>query len=240
MYYKFKIMNTITIKLPLIILFSIIFTSTTHAQKWNFGAHIGLTSTKMLWVDKIEDQPWAYIQYPETQFRQSFSAGLSADYKYNDKFYSPFQLDFYSKRFSISVDGGVVQAFDENGQWIAIRADYLDYRLNQLAFSGGIGYFFIPQLAIEIQPYFHNSISEQQIKVGEVIKWQKDEGFQQDYDFGISGYIRGNFSKFYLKVGYQYGLREITEYSVVDANGAPVGKFPIRNTMFLILMGYQF
>lgn len=233
-------MNKIASQVLLIINLLLIFSYTTQAQKWNLGARIGMTSTKMLWADKIEDQPWAYIQYPATQFRQSFGAGISADYKYNNKFYSPFQLDFYSKRFSISVDGGVVQAFDENGQWIAIRADYLDYRLNQLALSGGIGYWFMHQLAIEIQPYFHTSISEQQIKIGKVIDWQKDEGFQQDYDFGISGYIRGNFSKFYLKAGYQYGLREITEYSLIDANGAPVGKFPIRNTMFLFLMGYQF
>lgn len=233
-------MNKIAFQVLLIINLLLIFSNTTQAQKWNLGAHIGMTSTKMLWADKVEDQPWAYIQYPETQFRQSFSAGLSADYKYNDKFYSPFQLDFYSKRFSISVDGGVVQAFDENGQWIAIRADYLDYRLNQLALSGGIGYLFMTQLGIEIQPYIHVSLTEQQIKVGEVIDWQKDDGFQQSYDFGISGYIRGNFNKFYLKAGYQYGIREIAEYSVVDASGAPVGKFPIRNTMFIFLMGYQF
>lgn len=233
-------MHKIAYQLQLIIGIFFILLNVSYGQRWNFGAHLGLTSSKMLWVDKIEDQPWAYIQYPATQFRQSFGAGISANYKFNDEFYSPFQLDFYTKRFSISVDGGVVQAFDDNGQWIAIRADYLDYRLNQLAFSGGIGYLFMHQLAIEIQPYFHTSISEQQIKIGKVIDWQKDEGFQQDYDFGVSGYICGNFSKFYLKAGYQYGLRQITEYSLLDANGANIGKFPIRNTMFLFLMGYQF
>lgn len=232
-------MNRISFKLPLIILFSIIFSSTTQAQKWNFGAHIGLTSTKMLWANKIEDQPWVYIQYPETQFRQSYGLGLSADYQFNEKFYSPFQFDFYSKKFSIST-GGVVQAVNENGQWIAIRADYLDYRLHQVALSSGMGYKIMNYLSVEILPYFQLSASDQDIKIGEVIDWQKDEGFQQDYDFGISGYFRVNLKKFYLKAGYQYGLRQITEYSVVDANGAPVGKFPIRNTMFLFLMGYQF
>lgn len=216
-----------------------LFTSTIQAQKWNFGAHLGLTSTKMLW-GKLEGEPWNYIKSPATQFRQSFGAGISADYQYNGKFYSPFQLDFYTKRFSISVNSGVVQAIDENGQRIAVKTNYLDYRLNQLALSGGIGYLFIPQLAIEIQPYVHASLTDQQIKIGNVVKWKKSEGFQQDYDLGISGYLRGNFKPFFLKVGYHYGFRKISEYILHNSiNGSDV-KFPIRNTMFLFLMGYQF
>lgn len=219
--------------------FSLVLSSTIQAQKWNFGTHIGLTLTKMLWADKADDQQGFFIQYPETQFRQSYGIGLSADYQFNEKLYSPLHFDFYSKRFSVST-GGIVQAFDENGQWIAISADHLDYRLHQLAFAGGIGYKIMKHLGIELLPYFHLSASNQDIKIGEVIDWQKDEGFQQAYDFGVSGYLRGNFKKIYLKAGYQYGLRRITEYSVVDANGASLGKFPIRNTMILIILGYQF
>jgi hypothetical protein len=234
-------MNKIAFQVLLIINLLLIFSyTTTQAQKWNLSPHLGVTSSKMLWTDKYEGAKYFLaIPYPETQFRQSFSVGLSADYNYNEKFYSPFHFDIYNKRFSIST-GGLVQTIDENGQLLYIQSDYLDYRFTQMALSGGIGYLFITQLGIEIQPYFHVSLTEQQIKVGEVIDWQKDDGFQQGYDFGISGYIRGNFNKFYLKAGYQYGIREIAEYSVVDAQGGSLGKFPIRNTMFLFLMGYQF
>ncbi|HMR87263.1 MAG TPA: hypothetical protein PKD51_03880 [Saprospiraceae bacterium] len=233
-------MNKIAFHVLLIINLLLFFSYTTHAQKWNLGAHIGVTASKMHWTDKYEGAKYFLaIPYPETQFRQSFSVGLSADYIYNEKVYSPFHFDIYNKRFSIST-GGLVQAIDENGQLLYIQSDFLDYRFTQMALSGGIGYLFIPQLGIEIQPYFHVSLTELQIKVGEVIKWQKDDGFQQGYDFGISGYMRGNFSKFYLKAGYQYGIREIAEYSVVDAQGGSLGKFPIRNTMFLFLMGYKF
>jgi hypothetical protein len=77
----------------------------------------------------------------------------------------------------------------------------------------------------------------QQIKGCEIITWRKDDGFQQSFDLGISGYLRGNF---YLKAGYQYGIREITEYGAVDAIGASLGKFPIRNTIMLLMMGHQF
>lgn len=183
-------MNKIAFQLLTILLLQFLFTAQILSQKWNYGAHIGMTSTKMLWADKYEEAKYYLaIPYPETQFRHSFSVGLSADYNYNEKFYSPFHFDIYNKRFSVST-GGVVKAIDENGQLLYIQSDYLDYRLNQMALSGGIGYLFIPQLGIEIQPYFHVSLTDQQIKVGEVIKWQKDDGFQQDYDFGVSGYLR--------------------------------------------------
>lgn len=209
------------------------------AQSWEWGAHVGATYSKMLWADKVEDNPWLSIQYPETQFRLSYALGLSSSYRYSTRLYSPFQLDFYNKRFSVST-GGVVNAFDDNGQYISIQADYLDYQLHQLAFSAGIGYNVLKGLSIEAMPYFHFSLGTQKIKVADVIAWREDVNFQQDTDFGISGYLRGGAGHFYAKAGYQYGLRRIEEYAVFDENGLALGKFPIRNTMFLLMAGYSF
>ncbi|HRD80817.1 MAG TPA: hypothetical protein PLL53_08675 [Saprospiraceae bacterium] len=85
------------------------------AQSWEWGAHLGATYSKMLWADKVEDNPWVFIQYPETQFRLSYALGLSSSYRYSTRWYGPFQLDFYNKRFSVST-GGRGNAFDDNGQ----------------------------------------------------------------------------------------------------------------------------
>jgi hypothetical protein len=190
----------------------------------------------MLWADKVKDSP---LEVPETPFRLSYALGLSSNYRYSTRFYSPFQLDFYNKRFSVSTEGTVF-AIDDQGQNIAIRADHLDYQLNQLAFSAGMGYNVLKGLAVEAMPYLHFSLGKQKIKVGDVIPWREDVNFQQDYDFGISGYLRGDVGDFYAKAGYQYGLRKMEEYAIFDDNGSSLGKLPTRNTMFLLVVGYSF
>ena len=207
-----------------------------HAQSWQWGAHGGATYTKMLWADKVKDSP---LEVPETPFRPSYALGISSSYRYSTRFYSPFQLDFYNKRFSVSTEGTVF-ALDDQGQYIAIRADHLDYQLNQLAFSAGIGYNVLKCLAVEAMPYFHFSLGTQKIKVADVIPWREDVNFQQDYDFGISGYLRGDVGPFYAKAGYQYGLRKMEEYAIFDDIGQGLGKLPTRNTMFLLVVGYSF
>ena len=207
-----------------------------YAQSWQWGAHVGATYSKMLWADKVKDSPW---EAPETQFRLSYALGISSSYRYSTRFYSPFQLDFYTKRFSVST-GGQGNAINDQGQYIAIKADYLDYQLNQLAFSGGMGYDVLKGLAVEAMPYIHFSLGTQKIKVADVIPWREDVNFQQQYDFGISGYLRGYVDHFYAKAGYQYGLRKIEEYAIFDANGQGLGKLTTRNTMFLLIVGYSF
>lgn len=206
------------------------------AQSWQWGAHVGTTYNKMLWADKPKDSPW---EPPETQFMLSYALGISSSYRYSTRFYSPFQLDFYNKRFSVST-GGTVYTFNDQGQYILIKADYLDYQLKQLAFAGGIGYNVLKGLAVEAMPYFHFSLGTQKIKVGDVIPWREDVNFQQDYDFGISGYLRGDVGPFYAKAGYQNGLRKMEEYAIFDLNGSSLGKLPSRNTMFLLVVGYSF
>lgn len=208
-----------------------------HAQAWQWGAHGGATYSKMHWVDKVKDGPW---KDPDTQFRLSYALGISSSYHYSTRFYSPFQLDFYNKRFSVSTRG-TVYTFNDQGQYIAIQADYLDYQLNQLAFSAGIGYNVLKKgLAVEAMPYLHYSLGAQKIKVADVIPWREDVNFQQDHDFGISGYLRGDVGPFYAKAGYQHGLRKMLEYAIFDANGQGLGKLPTRNTMFLLVVGYTF
>lgn len=207
-----------------------------HAQSWQWGAHGGATYTKMLWADKVKDSP---LEVPETPFRPSYALGITSSYRYSTRFYSPFQLDFYNKRFSVSTEGTVF-AIDDQGQNIAIRADHLDYQLNQLAFSAGMGYNVLKGLAVEAMPYFHFSLGTQKIKVGDVIPWREDVNFQQEYDFGISGYLRGDVGPFYAKAGYQYGLRKMEEYAIFDDIGQGLGKLPTRNTMFLLVVGYSF
>lgn len=207
-----------------------------HAQSWQLGAHVGATYTKMLWADKVKDSP---LKVPETQFRFSYALGITSGYRYSTRFYSPAQLDFYNKRFSVST-GGTVFAINDQGQFTAIQADHLDYQLNQLALSVGLGYNVLKGLAVEAMPYFHYSLGTQKIKIADVIAWREDVNFQQDYDFGISGYLRGDVGPFYAKAGYQYGLRKIEEYAIFDANGQGLGKLPIRNTMFLLVVGYSF
>ncbi len=206
------------------------------AQSWQWGAHGGATYTKMLWADKLKDSP---LEVPGTPFRPSYALGITSSYRYSTRFYSPFQLDFYNKRFSVSTEGTVF-AIDDQGQYIAIQADHLDYQLKQLAFAGGIGYNVLKGLAVEAMPYFHFSLGTQKIKVGDVIPWREDVNFQQEYDFGISGYLRGDVGDFYAKAGYQYGLRKMEEYAIFDVNGSSLGKLPTRNTMFLLVVGYSF
>lgn len=214
-----------------------IYSLPSQAQSWHFGVHAGATYTKMLWADKVKDSP---LEVPETPFKPSYALGITSSYRYSTRFYSPFQVDFYNKRFSVSTGGRAVYTFNDQGQYIAIRANYLDYQLNQLAFSGGMGYNVLKGLAVETMPYLHFSLGKQKIKVGDVIPWREDVNFQQDYDFGISGYFRGDVGHFYTKAGYQYGLRKILGYAIFDVNGSSLGKLPTRNTMFLLVVGYSF
>ena len=101
-----------TLRTVLLFLFVCVNVFYANSQKVNVGVHLGMTTTKMLWADKMDDEPWSAIQYPETQFRTSYSAGFSVDYLYNSRFYSPFQLDFYNKRFSISTGGCLLYTSD--------------------------------------------------------------------------------------------------------------------------------
>jgi hypothetical protein len=233
------IMNTITFKLNSFLLVIFLFANISQAQKWNFGAHFGMTSAKILWAGTKEYNAWANIKFPLKQFNQSITMGLSGSFTNSEKFYCPFHIDYYNRRFSLGTRG-IAQIRNANDEWVTFQADHLNYRLHQLALSGGIGYKIINQLGVEIQPYFHISVTDQEIKIGKVIDWQKDNDFQQDFDFGLSGYIISSFNDFYIKGGYQFGLRKIHEYSIFDIQGGSLGKLSIRNTMFLFLLGYQF
>ncbi|MFZ1455935.1 MAG: hypothetical protein WAT46_07825 [Saprospiraceae bacterium] len=211
------------------------------SQKWTLGGHVGVTHAKMLWTTKptIINQSLAF-KYPETQFRTSMAAGLSADYKMNDKWYIPLQLDFYHRRFAVAPDNGNIGMFNDDGQWVFIQTDFLNFQISQLALSGGLGYKFIEELAFELQPYIHKSLTKQQMKIEDVIDWRVYDHFQQAFDFGISGYLRVNMDNFYFKGGYQYGLREIEEYTVFFSDGGFLGKYKIRNTMLLAMIGFKF
>lgn len=224
-----------------ILMFIFSFQSKNFGQKWSLGGHIGVTHAKMLWPDKpkIINQSLAFT-FPETQFRTSMAVGLSSDYRMNDKWYIPLQLDFYHRRFAVAPENGNVGMLNDDGQWVFIQTDFLDFRLSQLAFSGGLGYKFIEELAFELQPYIHKSLTKQQMKIEDVIDWRVDDHFQQDFDFGISGYLRVNIDDFYFKGGYQYGLREIDEYNAFYLNGGFLGKYKIRNTMLLAIIGFKF
>jgi hypothetical protein len=222
-----------------LVLVSIVLPLVAQSQKLRLGAHVGLTSARMLWDGKNNENPNGFFQFPITQFRQSFCVGLSGDLKFSNRFYSPIQLDLINRRFSIS-SGGSVLFMNENGQWSIAKADYLDYRLLQVGISGGIGYKITNSLALELQPYYQASIKDQEVQVKDIISWRAEPGFQQYYDVGLSGYLRFNVRDIYLKCGYQYGLIAHQEYSAVDTSGAPIGKFPIRNTMLLLMAGYQF
>ncbi len=211
----------------------------TFGQQWSFNVHGGPGFSKMFWVNKAESTPGFFIQYPETQFRTGFVGGLGAEYKLNDIWYLPIQADFIGRRFSVST-GGVVFVQDDNGQFIAVMTDYLEYRNRQVCISGGIGYKAFSYFSLELMPYIFSNIGKQQIKVGNVIDWREVPDFQYSYDFGLSMFIKAGIKDFFVKAGYQHGLRSITEYSVYDAAGQSLGKFPIRHSMFQLLAGYRF
>ena len=132
-------MYTITFKLHSFLLVIFLFANTSHAQKWNFGAHLGMTSAKMLWANTKEYNAWANIKFPVKQFNQSITMGLSGSFTNSEKFYCPFHIDYYSRRFSLGTRG-IAQIRNENDEWVTFQADHLNYRLHQLALSGGIGY----------------------------------------------------------------------------------------------------
>jgi hypothetical protein len=209
-------------------------------KKFEFDFHSGVTAGKMLWVDKPDKDAPFQLQLPATSFRMGILMGVCLHNKINDKWYNVSSLEFIARRFAIDVEGGFVQAFDKNGVFVAIQTDYIEYRINQISLSSGIGYNIFNRLSVEVQPYFQVAITDQQNKIGKIIDWQKDESFQQFFDFGVSGSMRFNFRKFYIKPSYQYGLRNIQEFSLIDAIGAPLGKFKIRNTLGSFSIGYRF
>lgn len=210
------------------------------AQNINVGIHGGTTASKINWVNSNQPAPpgGLSIDYPDTRFRFSYAIGVNIDLELHEKLYIPIQIDYYQKRFAIDAQG-LVLVIGNQGELMYVLTDHLDYRLSQMALSSGIGYRILKNLSVEVQPYFHISASQQQIKVNSTFSWRDDANFQQNFDYGIAGYIRGDLGRFYLKGGYQFGIRAINEYTVFDAEFAPIGKLPIRNTMFLLAVGYQ-
>ncbi len=226
-----------------IILYFVIVVNVAHAQenqesKLNYGFHVTGTAGKMLWANESVSTPGFFISYPATSFRFSYGIGVSATYALNYKWYLPCNVDFINRKFAIAT-GGVVQTLNGNGQWIAIKADNIDYQINQASIAAGIGYRLFPKISIEIAPYFQLALSDQKLKISSVIDWRKADAFQQNYDFGASGNIRADIKKIYVKMGYQYGVRSIEEYGAFDANGQPLGKFSISNTLAMVSVGYR-
>jgi hypothetical protein len=208
-------------------------------KKWTFEGHAGITLAKMRWADKIKSTNTFFVQYPETKYRTSYTFGLGAGYQLTNKWRVPLSMDFVKRRFAIGTTSQVVFVV-ENGQLTAVKADNIDYRVNQISISSGIGYQILEDLWIDLMPYFQTAISDQEIRIIGFNQWSKDETFKQNNDYGIGGRLAFNLKSVTLSGGYQFGLRDILEYSAFDAIGSPIGKFPINNTMFHISIGYQF
>jgi hypothetical protein len=209
------------------------------SSAFNAGIHAGINSSNMFWSDKVEDEtnPFA-IEFPNTKFRKSFILGVNVKYNVNSLFYIPLSADVVSRKFSIETDG-VVRVYGDNGQQLNIMTDFLDYKQMQLLLATGLGVNVINKLSIEAKPYVQLSLSDQMIKIGDIIDWQKDDNFQYATDYGINGTIRLHFNKLYAQVGYHHGLKNIQEYEAFDAIGAPLGKFRLRNVMWQFVIGYQ-
>jgi hypothetical protein len=238
---KKKLLNMLSklLTISVLVLSSLLFLAPLTAQSKKFGTHVGLIAAKMLWADKQDKDTWSIIRYPDTQFKYSVSAGLSYDIDINSKWYSPIQLDLLHRRFAISTDG-VVFYYDQNGQLTAYLSDQINYRVNQLSLSAGLGHHITPWLGLEILPYFQYAITAQEARIAKGFAWQNDPNFQQNYDFGLSGYLRFRMNRFYFKTGYQFGIREGRNYSAFDEQGLFIGKFPVRNTLLLVLLGIKF
>ncbi|HMS66963.1 MAG TPA: hypothetical protein PKD18_02445 [Saprospiraceae bacterium] len=204
---------------------------------WNIGIHITGNAGKMLWAGEDVNNPNFSLTYPETVFRLGYGFGTSISYSVTNRFYIPGSFDIINRKFAIAT-GGVATALDENFQFIAIDADHIDYKITQASLALGIGFKLFEKIVIEVLPYYQVAITDQKIKIGKVIDWRKSDFFQQSQDYGISGNLKFIVNSFYLKLGYQYGLKAIEEYCAFDANALPLGKYQIKNTMGLVSLGY--
>ncbi|HOY14655.1 MAG TPA: hypothetical protein PLY70_16025, partial [Saprospiraceae bacterium] len=193
----------------------LIFHFTAKAQSaqspWNIGIHITGNAGKMLWAGENVNNPNFSLTFPQTVFRLGYGMGFSASYSVSNRFYIPLSFDIINRKFAIAT-GGVAMALDEDFQLIPIDADHIDYKINQASLALGIGFKLFEKIGLEVLPYYQIAISDQKLKIGKVIDWRKSDFFKQSHDYGISGNLKFILDSFYLKLGYQYGLKAIKEY----------------------------
>ena len=219
---------------------SLLLMSQLKAQNFTMGIHTGATATKMLWAHKIDNNPFSAITtLPKTRFGVSVGTGLISDFHLNSRLYIPIQLDFHQKRYAIETEGGIAAVINDQGIISFVQTNTIDYRLNQIGLSSGIGINFNSHLAVELQPFFHSSLTHQEARVSADFPWEETRDFKQSFDYGVAAYCKGNYKRLYLKAGYQFGLREIKEFSIYDLEFFPIGKLAVRNTMFLLIVGYR-
>jgi hypothetical protein len=98
----------------------------------------------------------------------------------------PLNLDIINRKFAVGT-GGVVLVINESGQYALVRADYIDYSLNQISIAGG---FFLGTM--ENLEWWHD------IFYGLLFKYFENKRLIKDDQILVADGVFSNIERFNL------------------------------------------
>jgi hypothetical protein len=172
----------------------------------------------------------------EQKFRIGFFAGANLRWALSERWSVPIDVQFSQRGFYYNSEGTFII---QNGQFALYRGR-VDYRLSYIDIAPQIEFRPIQLLGIAVGPYMSYRMGES-VKYGDVIDWTstKDTELFNDTDLGLTAKLSGNLGTVSLFASFQFGLSDLSNIILTDANGQPVQVLGLKNRAFLVGLGYR-
>lgn len=222
--------------------FLLLFCSTfLHAQDKNtnsWGVEAVTTFTKWYWPSIGDGRPAPQIQLPDVDYRQGLGLCMRKRILLTHTLNLNVNLGWQQNKTAVKTTGPVL--IEVNNQPTYVQVDYIDYRFHQFYVLPTLSYLLVKGVEAEGGIYISNACESMQYKLEKFIDWSNSSGFQQNWDYGLSGGFTFSLNSFYLRTAFQYGLKNQEEFSITDANGQSLGKSSLHYHYLTAGFGYYF
>ncbi|MBK7007607.1 MAG: hypothetical protein IPH36_02670 [Saprospiraceae bacterium] len=204
----------------------------------SWGLEAVTTFTKWYWSPIGNELPGQQLELPVVKYRQGFGLSLRKRLPLTQSINFNVNLGWNQNKTALKTNGPLLVLI--NNQPTYIQLDYIDYRFQQIYLLPTLSYSLFKGLEAEGGIYISHAYESMEYKLGTFADWANSSGFQQNWDYGLSGGLTFSIHSFYLRTAFQYGLKNQEEFSITDANGLSLGKSSLHYHNLTAGLGYYF
>ena len=172
----------------------------------------------------------------EPKLRGSFFAGASLNLSLSEQWGIPLELQFSQRGFQYNTEASFIVIDNQ----LALFRGRVDYRQNYLDLAPKLEFWPVSSLGFAVGPYLSYRLGES-VRYEEVIEWTstKDNELFSDTDFGLSAKLSGYLGSVSVFAAFQYGLTNLSNIILTDANGQSVGTLGAKNRAVFVGVGWR-
>ncbi|TNE69577.1 MAG: PorT family protein [Bacteroidetes bacterium] len=163
----------------------------------------------------------------EPHFRTGYVAGVQIRWMISEHWGLPLNLQLAQRGYYYNTEGTFL--LGDNGQ-LGLYRGRIDYRLGYLEMIPQVEWQPVGYFGIAAGPYLSYRMTEE-VQYGEVVDWTDTKEYElyKDTDFGIAARLQATYGRISAFAGFQFGLADISNITLTDANGQPVRSLGLKN-----------